>query len=516
MPTSASLPALALALALVAGVSASPATPAPVVDVNEVISSLLRMFYIVDPYATSFKTLDEVPNYVLKAQPIFIVFLLLEMAVLLALNLAKSKNAPKLPRLNDFVGSVGAGIIQQMVHLIVGDFELAAYIWVYSNCALFHFSPQQDLYVWILAFLGVDFGYYWAHRGAHELNIGWGSHVTHHNSQDYNLSTALRQSLTQGFFTWVFYMPLAVCGVPPPFFAVHGMLNLIFQFWIHTEAVPSLGYLEYIINTPSSHRVHHGRNPYCIDKNYAGVLIIWDIMFGTYQSEKTDEVVLYGITHNINTFDPIKIQLHQHLAIAKNVWNSKNIKDAVNRVFMGPGWSPDHMPHLRLGDPAGIPRVPNLIKTPDADIGYYNPEILGMQKGNTAGNGLATIYILTNFALTILLQMYAQTHISKLPLLAVILSTAFCVLTLWNLGMMFDGKDAVKVTETVRLVVLWPLFVYYLGQAGLEELLGDVATQGLMVAVPAALCGVFWTTVFVGGARSAESAASEKKSVKEE
>ncbi|KAI8612313.1 hypothetical protein BC830DRAFT_582563 [Chytriomyces sp. MP71] len=488
----------------------------PSQDMNEAIAGFLRMFYVVDPYSTSFRSLEEVPNYVLKAQPIFIGFLLLEMGVILWLNLTGSQRAPKFPRLNDTIGSVGAGIVQQMSHLITGDFELAAYVWLYSNFALFHFEGKAELWVWLLAFLGVDFAYYWAHRGAHELNIGWASHVTHHNSQDYNLSTALRQSFTQGFFTWVFNMPMALLGLPPPFYAVHRMLNLLFQFWIHTEVVPSIGFLELIINTPSSHRVHHGRNPYCIDKNYAGVLIIWDIMFGTYESEHDDDQVLYGVTHNINTFDPITIQMHQHIAIWKAVWHSKSVSEAFCRVFMGPGWTPEQ-PDLRLGNPADIPEVPNLFKNPKAEIGYYNPEMFGMATGNknTQGTVLLTAHVIINFIFLILLQMFVQFQLSTLSTMVVVLATAFCVFTLCTIGMVFDGNKKVKIYESFRLGLVWPLVMHYLTQTGAAaSVFGSyeqAAVNILMVGAPVGGLVLFWAAVLVAETVEVERHVKEKE-----
>ncbi len=142
-----------------------------------------------------------------------------------------------------------------------------------------------------------------------EVNLFWATHQTHHSSESYNLSTALRQGVLQPYFSWAFYLPLAFF-VPPQIFLIHAQMNLLYQFWIHTDIISKLGPFEYILNTPSHHRVHHGRNPYCIDKNYGGVLIIWDRLFGTFAAERENEEIAYGLIHPINTFDPLETQVN--------------------------------------------------------------------------------------------------------------------------------------------------------------------------------------------------------------
>ncbi|KAJ3026795.1 UNVERIFIED_CONTAM: hypothetical protein HDU68_005026 [Siphonaria sp. JEL0065] len=430
------------------------------------ISAILRMFYIVDPFSTNYQSVNTIPNFVAKAQPVFVLFVLIELVTIFALHISAKRESGKLlrlptfPRLNDMIGSIGAGVFQQTFKLLIGDFELIAYMWLYEKIALVKFEAQYDLVVWILAFLGVDFGYYWAHRGAHEINLGWAGHVTHHNSQDYNLSTALRQSVTQTFFTVFFYLPLALV-IPPPAFALHKMLNLLFQFWIHTEVIPPLGLLEYIINTPSSHRVHHGRNPYCIDKNYAGVLIIWDILFQTYQHELDNEKILYGITHNIHSFNPLKIQFHHSFHVLNSVLDTKSINEALCRGFMGPGWTLEN-PGLRLGDPNDIPQVPNLFKDPNADIGYYNPEIMGAR--TWWEKGFAGLNVLVAFVAVVLFQMVVQKGFGDQDGYgweggAVAMVT--CVFGLWRIGVLLDGGRGWGIGESVWWITVWPIITQY-------------------------------------------------------
>jgi alkylglycerol monooxygenase len=184
----------------------------------------------------------------------------------------------------------------------------------------------------------MDLGYYWFHRMGHgksknlnhsivlisflylEVNLFWATHQTHHSSEYYNLSTALRQGVLQTYFSWIFYLPLALL-IPPQIFLIHSQMNLLYQFWIHTDVISNLGPFEYILNTPSHHRVHHGRNPYCIDKNYGGVFIIWDRLFGTFAAERKNEEIAYGLIHPIKTFDPLETQVNSNILFNKKKTN---------------------------------------------------------------------------------------------------------------------------------------------------------------------------------------------------
>ncbi|XP_070326829.1 alkylglycerol monooxygenase isoform X10 [Odocoileus virginianus] len=264
------------------------------------VSQRIRvMFYVMKPSETSFQTLEEVPDYVRKATPFFISLMLLELVV----GWIRKGKPPG--GLDDALTSMSAGIVSQLPRLFYRSIELTSYVYIWENYRLISL-PWDSPWTWYLTFLGVDFGYYWFHRMAHEVNIMWAGHQTHHSSEGYNLSTALRQSVLQIYTSWIFYSPLALF-IPPSVYAVHLQFNLLYQFWIHTEVIDNLGPLELILNTPSHHRVHHGRNRYCIDKNFAGTLIIWDRIFGTFEAE--NEKVVYGLTHPINTFEPFKVQV---------------------------------------------------------------------------------------------------------------------------------------------------------------------------------------------------------------
>ncbi len=187
------------------------------------------------------------------------------------------------------------------------------------------------------AVLGWDFIYYWNHRFMHECRALWAVHVVHHSSERYNLSTALRQPVADALGAYVPYSLLALFGIRPQLINTARSVNLIYQFWIHTETVDSLGPAEATLNTPSHHRVHHGSNGKYLDRNHGSILIIWDRLFGTF--EKEDEPVRYGLTKNINTFNPLRIASHEHAEMLSDVARSTNWKDRLSFVLRGPGWA---------------------------------------------------------------------------------------------------------------------------------------------------------------------------------
>ncbi|HTO01228.1 MAG TPA: sterol desaturase family protein [Microthrixaceae bacterium] len=188
-----------------------------------------------------------------------------------------------------------------------------------------------------IAILGWDFIYYWNHRLQHESRIMWAIHVVHHSSERYNLSTALRQPWADALGMFVPYGTMSLLGIRPSVIETARQVNLLYQYWIHTDAIRSIGSLEEVLNTPSHHRVHHGMDQKYLDRNHGSILIIWDRLFGTFQRE--EETPTYGLTKNINTFNPLRIAAHEHWEIAKDVARSSNWRDRLGFVLRGPGWS---------------------------------------------------------------------------------------------------------------------------------------------------------------------------------
>jgi sterol desaturase/sphingolipid hydroxylase (fatty acid hydroxylase superfamily) len=204
--------------------------------------------------------------------------------------------------------------------------------------------PADAWWVWVLLFFLDDLAYYWFHRVSHESRLFWASHVVHHSSQHYNLSTALRQ-------TWVpmtylpFWLPLPLLGFEPWMVLLAQSWSLIYQFWIHTERVRRLPRaLEAVLNTPSHHRVHHGANDVYLDRNYGGILIAWDRLFGTYVPE--GERVRYGLTKNIQTFNPVHVAFHEYVALWRDVRRARSWRTRFALAYHGPGWQPDGEPSV--------------------------------------------------------------------------------------------------------------------------------------------------------------------------
>ncbi|NRB51373.1 MAG: sterol desaturase family protein [Saprospiraceae bacterium] len=208
---------------------------------------------------------------------------------------------------------------------------------------LFHhltpFSIPMNIWTWILAFFAADFTYYWMHRLEHEHRILWASHSVHHSSEDYNLTVSMRLSIIESLFEWIFLLPMICIGFTP-FQALVALIFVVqYQTWIHTERIVKLGWLDEVFNTPSVHRVHHGSNKKYLDKNYGGVLIIWDKLFGTFQRE--EEKVVYGLTKNIKTNNPIKINFIEYQNIWREAKKCKNWRDKLRLIFGALEWRPD-------------------------------------------------------------------------------------------------------------------------------------------------------------------------------
>ncbi|MFM9829228.1 MAG: sterol desaturase family protein [Sphingomonas sp.] len=223
--------------------------------------------------------------------------------------------------------------------LLTGWIGAAAYLAVY-NLRLFDIG-----WTWggmSLCFLVTDLTYYWGHRLMHECRLGWASHVVHHSSQHFNISTALRQEWTSNIsLIFLTGLPSALIGFPPAMVALASGVIGVYQVWIHTEHVGKLGPFEWFMNTPSHHRVHHGTNPRYLDSNHGGFFIIWDRMFGTFVAERDDDPVHFGIVSNIGSFNPLRIVLHEWVAIGRDVAGARSPREVAGYILGPPGWSPD-------------------------------------------------------------------------------------------------------------------------------------------------------------------------------
>ncbi len=280
--------------------------------------------------------MDKLPDPVVYAVPAFILLLIAEMVI--SRRRDKSRYEAR-----DTLTSLMLGTVSQVAGALVGAAVVGMAVWVYQF-RLFDIgiALREWWWAWVLCFVLDDLAYYAFHRSAHRVRWFWASHVIHHSSQHYNLSTALRQTWT-GFFSlgFLFRLPLFLVGFPPGQVFFCAGLNLIYQFWIHTEAIKRLPkWFEAVMNTPSHHRVHHGVNPRYLDANYAGVFIIWDKMFGSFVAERDDEPVRYGIVKQLGSFNILWAAMHEWVGIAKDVWHAP-WKHKLSYMWREPGWSHD-------------------------------------------------------------------------------------------------------------------------------------------------------------------------------
>ena len=281
-----------------------------------------------DPIRPAFSPVDY-------AVPLFVITIVAEII------LGRLRKAKAVYEVKDTATSLGMGIGSQVAGLLTVGIVGAVTLWAYQY-RLFTI-PMTAWWAWVAVFFLEDLTYYWFHRLSHERRFWWAAHVNHHTSQHYNLATALRQTWTGGVAgTWLLWVPMILLGFPPAMVAIQKGISLVYQYWIHTEAIKKFPrWFEAVFNTPSHHRVHHARNPRYLDANYAGILIIWDRLFGTYIPELDEEPCRYGVGHNLGDFNIFRVAFHEWMAIGKDLAGSRSIREVFGYLFGPPGWSPD-------------------------------------------------------------------------------------------------------------------------------------------------------------------------------
>ena len=239
--------------------------------------------------------------------------------------------------LKDSATSLSMGMGNLLVLFFSKFVALAAFYAVYQF--RFFDMPVDTWWPWLLLIPAEDFCYYWFHRCGHVVRLFWAAHVNHHSSTHYNLSTALRQSWTGPFLTWIFWLPLPLLGFHPLLIILAQSISALYQYWLHTEIIDRMGVFGWVFNTPSHHRVHHGSNPQYLDRNYAGILIIWDRMFGTFEREEARPD--YGLTQNIESHNPMVVAFHEWRAMWKDLRGAKTWRGRFGYLFAPPGWKED-------------------------------------------------------------------------------------------------------------------------------------------------------------------------------
>jgi alkylglycerol monooxygenase len=348
--------------------------------------------------------------------------------------------------LNDSITSICAGMCSQIFKFGGRTVAIFAYVFIWNNFRQIEL-PWESPWTWIFCLITQDFMYYLGHRAIHEAGFFWGLHTIHHSSEYYNLSTALRQAAIQDVGL-AFYDCIQAFFIPPPIFLIHRYFSEIFQFWLHTSLLGSLGPLGIVFNTPSYHRVHHGRNPYCIDRNYGGVFIIWDKMFYTFEPERLDDPPIYGLIKNEHNFNQIWLQFHTlkellfdkcRMKDEKGEPIFKTIKEKAKAIFYPPGYFPgvETMRFFHwwtLVDPAtGVPE-------PENPAIKYDPPIEIWKK----------LYCVGHFVLLLCIFMHFEYDRLELSWIDFGVKIAFFVCSMQMFGAFFDQKWFAPYLEIFR------------------------------------------------------------------
>ena len=268
------------------------------------------------------------------ATPVFFLLIAIELAV----GYRRQRNTY---RMADAVSSISLGMLSQTSAVFTRLLRIGIYTALFEHVALWRNDAfWTSLPGWLLALVFYDLCYYWLHRMGHESAVLWAAHAVHHQSQDYNLSTALRQTSSGALLGWIFYVPMALAGVPPLVFAVVALIDLLYQFWVHTEQVGKLGWFDRWFCSPSNHRVHHAVNDAYLDKNYGGILILWDRLFGTFKNEDDQEKCVYGTRGLLNSWDPLWANAQVYAGLAHDSWHARSWLDKLKVWVKPPGWRP--------------------------------------------------------------------------------------------------------------------------------------------------------------------------------
>lgn len=364
-------------------------------------------------------------NPIVYAIPVFFVLMLVEWLVARARGRAAYQAA-------DAITSVGLGTLSQLAGVFTRVLSLGIYTLIHQHARIFDL-PLDSIAVWIGALIAYDFFYYWHHRLGHEVNVLWAAHVVHHQSEHFNLSTALRQTSSGFLFGWLFYVPMAIAGVPPLIFAVVALIDLLYQYWIHTEQIGRLGWFDRVFASPSNHRVHHGVNDLYVDRNYGGILILWDRLFGTFQEERAEEPVRYGTRAPLRSWNPLWANLDTYVELTRDSWRARRWRDKLRVWIARPGWRPADVaerypkPAFRIEDWHRFdPPAPTAIKV-----------YCGLQ------------FVLVVALGTVFLAMVDPQRLGAAAGQAVAL-----VVSLWSIGRLLEAGRHARLIEAMRLVLI--------------------------------------------------------------
>jgi len=391
------------------------------------------------------------------AVPFFLLALLLELAV-------DQFRQTGYYRSNDAINSLSTGILSETSGYFTKFLQYTIWGFVLSNIALFEwqrswFNASADgIFLWILAAVSWDFCYYWNHRLGHEISILWAAHSVHHQSEEYNLSTALRQTSSSFLFSWIFYVPLFLIGFPADVLITVAAINLIYQFWVHTQFVNRLGVLDRIFVTPSNHRVHHAQNECYIDKNYGGIFILWDRLFGTFAEERDEEPVIFGVRKPLSNWNPIWANFQVYDYLLFDAIRARRWRDKIAVWFRRTGWRPADVE-------AAYPKHHARLE----DFQKFDPQVSNRMRR----------YLIAQFVVVTLLALMIARAFAANGANVVLVPCLLLWMQLYTLGLLNEDRPFAVRFELFRLVIVVPIGVFALDAA----LLTLTPTIGIIVAL---------------------------------
>ncbi len=373
---------------------------------------------------------------------------------------------------NDAINSLSAGILSESTGYFTKFLQYTIWGLVLSNLALFDMqrswfdASATGVLLWVTAAVLWDFCYYWNHRLGHEVSILWAAHAVHHQSEEYNLSTALRQTSSSFLFSWIFYTPLFLIGFPADVLITVGALNLIYQFWVHTQQIRRLGVLDRILVTPSNHRVHHAQNERYIDKNYGGILVLWDRLFGTFIEESDDDPVIFGVRKPLANWNPFWANFQVYSYLLFDARRTRRWQDKIGIWFRRTGWRPADVA-------AEYPKRPvNL-----AQFRKFDPKIPVRRRR----------YVLAQFFVVVVVVLFITEAFAAHGAGVVLVPCLLLWTQLYTLGLLNEGRPHAARFELVRLVVVLPIGIY-----ALDPALATLAPASVLVVVFYILVSILW------------------------
>lgn len=373
-------------------------------------------------------------NPIVYAVPVFLVLIVAEFLI------ARARGR-QVYRVNDTIASLSLGTTSQLSELATKLVNIGIYAVCFEYLRVMTL-PVDAWWTWLLGLLVYDFFYYWHHRMSHEVSVLWATHVVHHSSEEFNLSTALRQTSSRFLLGWVFYLPMAILGFPVLVFVVVGLIDLLYQFWIHTEQVGKLGWYDRVFASPSNHRVHHAVNDKYLDKNYGGILILWDRMFGTYLDEDDAEPCVYGTRSRLGTFSPLWANFEVFNALIKDAWHTRSWADKLRVFIKHPGWRPNDV----------AARFPK----PDFDLEAakvkYNPPLTRLIAG----------YVLVQFVIVLLAGTWCLAISTTAATVSVAALAAWVCFSAWSVCRISDHArfawlgEALRFSVLLAVALIWP------------------------------------------------------------